>query len=94
MSCCRISRSIMFNFDDEIHKLDKYDERGNETIEGISALTHKENFLYIEVMDGDSAQNILTFDPISQYINLDELSQSPYFHKIDSAAEIFYQTNS
>lgn len=71
------------------HKLDKYDENGNETIPGISSLTHDDNFVLVEMMENGIERYFLGLDSIGMYIDVEDLDNQPYFHEIKNIDEMF-----
>lgn len=81
--------AILFKGDNAIFKLDKYDEEGNETIPGISALTHTDNFVYAELDEDGKKRQFLCLDSINQNLDVEELFEKPYFHEIEQVSDIF-----
>ena len=79
---------ILFNFGDVNYKLDKFDEDGNETISGISSLKHDDNFVLAELNDGSQKRLFLCLDSINQFLDLDDLFEKPYFHRIEQVSDI------
>ena len=81
--------AILFKGDDCIYKLNKFDEEGNETIEGISSLSHTDNFIYAELDDEGTEHQFLCLDSINQNIDIETLLNQPYFRKITNINDIF-----
>ena len=81
--------AILFKGANAIFKLDKYDEGGNETIPGISALTHTDNFIYVELDEDGKKRQFLSLDSINQNLDIEELFGKPYFHKLEQVYDIF-----
>lgn len=81
--------AILFKGDNVIFKLDKYDEEGNETIPGISALTHNDNFIYAELDEDGKERQFLCLDSINQNLDVEELLKKPYFHELEQVSDIF-----
>lgn len=81
--------AIIFNSEDGIYKMDKFDADGNETISGISTLTHNDNFLYAELDEDGVERHFICLDSINQNLNLEDLLDTPFFHKIDTLDELF-----
>lgn len=71
------------------HKLNKYDENGNETIPGISSLTHDDNFVLVELMENGIERYFLGLGSIGMYIDVENLDNQPYFHEIKNIDEMF-----
>lgn len=83
------ANAIIIEFDNKLYKLDIFDNNGRETIEGIRTLTHKDNIVYIELLDKDKKRGFLCFDSINKNIDVDDLFSTPYFHKIDALTDVF-----
>ena len=81
--------AILFKGDNAIFKLDKYDKDGNETIPGISALTHTDNFIYVELDEDGKERHFLCLDSINQNLDIEELFEKPYLHKLEQVSDIF-----
>lgn len=80
---------ILFNCADGVYKMDKFDECGQETIAGICVLTHKDNFVYVELNEDGIKRQILCFDSIGQNIRFEELLKKPFFRKISCLEDLF-----
>lgn len=81
--------AILFKGKDAIFKLDKYDKEGNETVPGISVLTHTDNFSFA-VLDEDGKERMfLGLGSINQYLDVEELFGKPYFHEIEQVSDLF-----
>lgn len=81
--------AIFFKKGQGIYRLDKFDNEGNETISGISTLTHKDNFIYAELNDNESTRRFFCLDSINQNIEVKDLLDQPYFRKITKLEELF-----
>ena len=79
--------AILFEIGDEIYKLDKRDVHGEETVAGICALTHKDNYVLAELSENGMFRRFLCLDSINQNLELDELLKEPYFYKITDIAD-------
>lgn len=83
------NNAILFNDDNAVYKLDKFDEEGNETIPGICALNNTDNYVYAELVEDGIIRHFICLDSINQNLDLEELLDQPFFHKIESLDEIF-----
>lgn len=83
------NNSILFNLYDGIYKMDKLDNEGNETIAGIQALTHWDNYVIARLKDKGKDIEFLCLDTINQNLELESLLKQTYFNKIKSINDIF-----
>lgn len=81
--------AILFKREDGIYRLDKFDEDGNESVAGICSLTHKDNFLYAELEEDGVVRRFICLDSINQNLNIAELLDKPFFHRIGKLEELF-----
>ena len=81
--------AILFKDDNDIiYKLDKFDEKGQETIPGIASLTHTDYICYAGLNENGKKREFLCLDYINKNIDLGDLSDKPYFHKIEQNSNI------
>ena len=84
-----MDNAILFNTGVGIYKMNKYDGKGNETISGISSLTHKDNFVIATLIDKGKEKEFLCLDSISQYLDVEELLGKPFFREIECIDDLF-----
>ena len=81
--------AIILKYDDACYKLDKFDSDGNETISGITCLTHTYNFVYALLNEEGKEREFICLDSINQNLDLEELHSKPYFHRLEQVPDIF-----
>ena len=72
-------KCLIFDVDGSLWQVDKYDDQGNETVPGIGALTHEDNFLYIGLVEDGCERHFIRLDSINQSLDIDELVEKPWF---------------
>ncbi|MCF0188776.1 MAG: hypothetical protein HUK04_04705 [Bacteroidaceae bacterium] len=82
-------RHIIFNTRGGIYRLDKLLDNCEETIPGILDVIRTDNILLSTLRDNGTTRRFLSFDNINRHIELSELLTKPYFHRINTLAEIF-----
>ena len=81
--------ALIFNIDGETYRLDKRDANGEETIPGISVLTHEDNFLLAHLTDRDTPRLFFCLDTINQNIDFTTLLAQPYFRPLTTITDLF-----
>ncbi|MCF0184791.1 MAG: hypothetical protein HUK01_10770 [Bacteroidaceae bacterium] len=83
------SSALFFKIDGETYRLDKWDANGEETIPGISVLTHEDNFLLAHLTDRDTPRLFFCLDTINQNIDFTTLLAQPYFRPLTTITDLF-----
>ena len=81
--------ALLFLIDGKVYKLQKYDEEDIETVEGISAITNSDNFVFATLYNKGKEQHFICLDNINRSLELEELKEQPFFFRIDSVADMF-----
>lgn len=82
-------KAIVFSLGRKVYRLDKYDDKGNETVPGIHVLTQSDNYVIASLMEGGREHRFLCLDSINQNLDMNWLMEQTYFREIKEAGEVF-----
>ena len=80
---------ILFQIGDAVFKLEKWDAEGRETIDGVSQLTHADNYVFSVLDDAGTERCILSLDSIDKHLDFEALLKKDYFYEIEALESVF-----
>ncbi|MCF0204754.1 MAG: hypothetical protein HUK12_05600, partial [Muribaculaceae bacterium] len=81
--------ALVFRIGGDTFKIDKTDSDGNETIPGINALSHRDNYLIAKLIENGKDRIFLCLDSINQNLDINDLENQPYFHPITQIEDLW-----
>ena len=81
--------ALVFRIGGDTFKIDKTDSDGNETIPGINALSHRDNYLIAKLIENGEDRIFLCLDSINQNLDINDLENQPYFHPITQIEDLW-----